>query len=200
MEEKIEIGVKAQEDVVCASCKKTLQSTEAHSFRDKENNDVYMCENCKAIIDEEFRKESENPNYIGAIVLGILAGLISGAAWYFIEIATQRIIGLVAIGVGYVIGWAVVRGSGRKRGTGLQLISAVITLISIFGASYFSALYFINDYIADELALLGQTSADFMWVSPLDPELLKMIISPVGILIWAIGIYIAFRAPKKRAL
>lgn len=200
MEQKIEIGVKATEDVECSNCKKTIPGAEAHSFRDKENNDVFMCDECKKLVDEQFDKEVKNPNYLGAIVLGILAGIVAGVIWYFIEIATQRIIGYVAIGAGYLIGLAVVYGSGKKRGPSLQIISAVITLASIFGASYFSALHFINQYIADELSALGETYNGFFGVSPFDQDLLEMVISPLGILIWAFGIYIAFKLPKKRAL
>jgi hypothetical protein len=200
MENEIKIGVKAAEDVTCSNCQKLLPGSEVHSFRGKDNQDVFFCSECKKLIDEEFQKEVENPNYIGAIILGILAGIVSGFLWYMIEVGTNRIIGYVALGAGYLIGWAVVFGSGKKRGPTLQFISATITLISILGASYFSALHFINKYIFDEFAKQGETYTKFLWISPFDSDLMQMIISPMGLLIWGIGIYIAFRTPKAKKL
>ncbi len=200
MEEKIEIGAKTLEEVVCANCNKTVPGAEALSFRDKDGNDVYLCEECNKAAEEEFKKEVENPNYIGAIALGVLAGIATGVIWYFIEILTERIIGYVAIGVGYVVARAVILGSGKKRGTVLQIISAIITLLSIVGASYFSAVYFVNDYVRDMFTEAGETFNEMIWLSPFDKDVISMVVSPVGVLIWAFGIYIAYRTPKKRTI
>jgi hypothetical protein len=109
-------------------------------------------------------------------------------------------IGYIAIGAGYLVGHAVVLGSGKKRGTRLQLISGLITLISIVGASYFSTLYAINKYLAEELARQGQSSNGIFWISPFNPDFLSDMISPMTLLIWAFGIYIAFRVPQVRKL
>lgn len=199
-EGQIKIGGKATEDVVCGNCNKTVPWTEAHSFRGKDNNDIYLCEDCKKLTDEQFAKEEKNSNYIGAVLLGLLAAAVGGAAWYFIEILTSRIIGYVAWGLGYLVGMAVVFGSGKKRGTGLQVISAVITLIAIFGASYFAEIHFVNKYVVAELAKEGKELASYLWISPFNADVIKDIISPIGIFIWVIGIYLAFRMPKKRSI
>lgn len=200
MEEKIEIGAKASEDVICSNCQKTLPGSEAHSFRDKNNNDIYMCDDCKKLIDAQFMKEVENPNYIGALLAGIIAAIVTGAVWFFIEIATEMVIGYVALGVGFVIGWAVIFGSGKKRGLGLKVISAVLTLVTIYGASYFSTIHLSNKELSNLLGKLGEKTSEYFWVSPFDPELVKTLISPMSLFIWAIGIYIAFRTPKPRGL
>ena len=52
----------------------------------------------------------------------------------------------------------------------------------------------------------GKHVDSFVWVFPFHPELLKVIISQMGVLgvpgvlIWAIALYIAFRIPKPPKL
>lgn len=196
----IKIGSKAAEDVVCANCQKTIPAAEVFSFRGKKGEDVYFCSACKQQIDSAFRQETENPNLSGATVLGLIAGIVSGAVWFFVEILTGYRIGYIALGAGYLVGLAVVWGAGKKRGSVLQLISVVITLLSVVGASYFSAIYYVNKYVSEEVAKQGKHLDSYIWVSPFHPDLLKMIISPIGILIWGIALYIAFRLPQARKL
>ena len=131
-------------------------------------------------------------------MLGILAGIVGAAAWFFVEILTGYQIGYVAMGIGWLIGQAVVFGSGKKRGQALQLISSGIALFSIWAASYFSNLHYANQYWAQEAAKRGEQFDGFYFLSPFDPEMLKAMISPIGLLIWGIGLYIAFRIPQAR--
>lgn len=199
-EEPIKIGAKAAEDVICANCQKSVPGAEAHSFRGKKGEDVYICSSCKQEIDVAYQKETQSPNLFGATALGIGAGIVAGLVWYLVQILTGYSIGYIALGAGYLIGLAVVWGSGKKRGPVLQLISAGITLLSVYGASYFSALYYINKYVAQEAAKQGQEIVSYVLVPPFHPELLKMIISPIGVLIWGLALYIAFRVPQARKL
>lgn len=199
-EEPIKIGAKAAEDVVCANCQKTTPVAEAFSFRGKKGEDVYFCSACKQQIDAAYKQETENPNLVGAAVLGVVAGIVAGFVWFFVEILTGYRIGYIALGAGYLVGLAVVWGAGKKRGSVLQLISVGITLLSVVSASYLSAVYYVNKYVSEELAKQGKHLDSYIWISPFHPELLKMIISPMGILIWGIALYIAFRMPQARRL
>ncbi len=196
----IRIGAKAGENVVCASCSKSLPGAEAHSFRGKKGEDVFFCPECKQKIDAELAAETADPNLFGAIVLGALAGLAAGAVWFLVEALTGYRVGYIALGAGYLVGLAVVWGSGKKRGSALQLVSVAITLLAVCGASYFSAIYNVNKYLAGEAAGEGEKLASYIWISPFHPELLKMVVSPMGVLIWGIALYIAFRVPQARKL
>lgn len=109
----------------------------------------------------------------------MIAGIVAGAVWFLIEILTGYRIGYVALGAGYLVGWAVILGAGQKRGPGLQLISTVITLLAVCGASYFSAIYSVNKYLNETIAE-GAQFIPYLWISPFDPDLLKMIVSPMG--------------------
>ncbi len=196
--ETIKIGAKAAENVECANCQKSVPGSEVHSFRGKNGEDVYFCPDCVREIDEAFEHETKNPNFFGAITLGILAGITAGAVWYLVEILTGYRIGYVALGAGYLIGYAVIFGSGKRRGPALQLISIIITLLSVCGASYFSALYSINKYVSETLVKETGQAIPYLWVSPFDSDLLQMVVSPMGLLIWGFALYIAFRTPQAR--
>lgn len=200
VEEPIKIGSKATENVVCSSCQKTFPGSEAHSFRGKKGEDIYFCPSCKQRIDAAYEEETKNPNLVGAVLLGAIAGLVAGAVWYFVEILTGYRIGYIALGAGYLVGLAVVWGSGKKRGSALQLISVGITLLSVFTASYLSGIYYLNKYAAEEAVKEGQELLSYIWISPFHPAMLQMIISPMGLLIWGIALYIAFRIPQANKL
>jgi hypothetical protein len=199
-EEPIKIGSKAAEDVVCAKCQKTIPGAEAHSFRGKKGEDIYICSVCKEQIDSEFRSETENPNLPGAAVLGLLAGGAATIVWYLVGVFTGYQVGYIALGAGYLVGLAVVWGSGKKRGPALQLMSVGITLLSVLVASYLTMIYYINKGVSEEAAKGGQKVAHYIWVSPFEPELIKALISPMGLLIWGIALYIAFRVPQARKM
>jgi hypothetical protein len=196
----IQIGSKLSENVACTECKQMIPVPDAHCFKGKKGEDLYYCSACKLKLDAAFAVETESPNLKGAICLGLIAGITAGAIWSAIQIFTGYQVGYVALGAGYLIGYAVVWGSGKKRGTSLQSISAVITLLSVAGASYFSLLHSVNKYLTDELAKEGKSLPSFVWVSPFQPEVLSEMISPMTLLIWGIGIYIAFRVPQARKL
>lgn len=199
-EEPIKIGTKASENVTCADCQRIIPGSEAHVFRGKKGEDVYMCAGCKEKVDAQFRAETENPKIMGALILGVLAGVVGAVVWFLVEVLTGYQIGYLAMGVGWLIGQAVVWGSGKKRGQVLQLMSAGIALLSIWIATYSSNIYSANRYWAQEAAKQGESFEGFYLISPFDPEMLKAMISPIGLLIWGIGLYIAFRIPQVRKL
>lgn len=199
-EEVIRIGEKVSESVACAGCGNTVVSTDAHSFRGKKGEDVHYCAECFRNIDAAFRAETANPNVAGAVVLGVLAGAAAGVIWFLVEIHTGYRLGYIALGAGYLVGLAVVWGAGKKRGSALQLISVAITFLSVVGASYFSAVHQVNRYLAAEMVKQGKPAIPYLWISPLHPDLVRMIVSPMGVLIWGIALYIAFRQPQPRKL
>jgi len=200
-EESIKIGAKSEENVVCSNCQKSIPYAEAYCFQGKNNEDIYFCAECKEAIDNALRQETANPNYLGAVVLGLLAGAIGGLLWFAIEIFTGYQIGYVAIGLGYLVSKAVIFGSGKKRGLPLQIISATIALLAVLGASYCSLVYNFNDYFRKEIAAFaGVGSIPYIWLSPFDRDVLEALISPMGLVIWGMALYVAFLTPRARKL
>lgn len=194
--EKLIIGSKAHANVVCGQCQAEIAGKDAYSYKDNNNNELFLCESCRTDVEKYFKAETKNPNIIMALILGSISGVVAGVIWYYLSILTGYQIGYVAIGVGFIIGWAVVIGSGNKRGMGLQLMSAVITLVTLFVSEYFITLHYILQYM---LKLPGY-SGELFFPSPFEPSMLESIISPMGLLIWGIGIYFAYSIPKSRSI
>ena len=198
--EKLKIGSKADVNVVCMQCQKEISSKEAYTYKDKDDNEVFLCESCRCEVENELKKETENPNILLALILGSLAGVIAGIIWYFFSILTGYQIGYIAIGVGFLIGWAVVFGSGKKRGAVLQILSAVITLVTLFISEYFMTLYYFRQYMLKNNSEFPDYNGEMFFVSPFEPDVLSSMISPMGLLIWGIGVYFAYSIPKSRAI
>ncbi|HBD94849.1 MAG TPA: hypothetical protein DC057_11825 [Spirochaetia bacterium] len=197
-DEIIKIGSNENEQVVCSKCKKEIFVKDGFTFLEN-NETIYLCSECNNQTEKEFISETENSNYFGAISLGLLAGVIAGVAWYLITTITERQIGYISIGVGFIIGYGVLFGSGKKRGFNLQIISAVITLITLLCSEYFIALHFIRKYFLSNKTEFPNYDGHFFFLSPFNEDIVNSIFSPIGVLIWCIGIYFAFSMTKSRA-
>lgn len=195
----IKMGSMVDQEINCAGCNTIVSTANAYCFEDKQGNDIYYCEECKKNIDQALEAETKNPNIIGAILFGLLAGVVSGAIWCAIAYFTGYTIGYVAIAVGFLIARGVILGSGNKRGFSLQLISAVIALVTILSATYMTYVISLNDYLKTS-EMFAQTNIGFIWFSPFNYDTISYMISPVGLFIWAIGILTAFRTPKAKTI
>ncbi len=184
--------------VACSKCDKTIPISEAHRFQKKKGEDDYYCPDCQRLTEELFRQETENPNYAGAVAAGVLAGIAGGALWYFVEILLKLRVGYIGLAVGFAVGWGVILGAGKKRGETLQVISAIISLVAVLGASYLSAMHQYHSYISKLAGEGGQISN--LTISPFSQELLASFVTPVGVFIWALAVYIGYRTPQARKL
>ena len=140
-DEPIQIGAKAQQGVVCGQCQQEVPAGQYYSFKGKKGQDVFLCGNCRELAEKSLQAETQNPNWFGGMLLGLLGGLVAGIIWYLILVITNYEIGYVAIGVGYLIGQAIHFGSGKKRGPGLQFLSVGVTLTTLLVAKYFTFLH-----------------------------------------------------------
>lgn len=197
-DEPIQIGAKAQQSVGCGQCQKEVPAGQYFSFKGEKGRDVFLCGDCKELVEKSLQAETQNPNLFGGMFLGLLGGVIAGIIWYLIVVITHYQIGYVAIGVGYLIGQAVHFGSGKRRGSGLQFLSTGITLATLLIAEYFIFLHSVRQYLLEQKT--EGYYGGFFLVSPLHPAFLQDLVSPIGLLIWAVALYVAFSALKPRAI
>lgn len=191
--EKIIIGSEVGKKVDCSMCKKEGTTDEFITLQGDKDQNVYVCIECKGKVNKAFEDETKNPNILLAIIAGIVGATIGGAVWYVVTITTGREIGYISLGLGYLIGFGVHLGSGKKRGKLLQIVSALLAIVAIIVTEKFIADYFLNDYIKKHLSefpdlLAGQSIS----VSFFDPEFWKSLVSPIGLLIYVIGVYLAY--------
>jgi hypothetical protein len=95
-------------------------------------------------VQHEIDAQTSHPNLQGAVGLGALATAVGSVAWF--AVASLAVAGggggvwvvveMLAIGIGWLVAKAVGLGSGSKRGPSLQLISATLSAITLFGGRY----------------------------------------------------------------
>jgi hypothetical protein len=117
--------------VVCAGCHARL---EAEYY---EVNGRPFCTDCRAKIEAV----AETPRGLMPLAIAAICGLgaaLAGAAIYYAVIAiTNFEIGLVAILIGYMVGYAVRKGAGGRGGLRFQILAAVLTYGAV-GLAYTS--------------------------------------------------------------
>ena len=115
--------------VTCAACGKSVGSQYYHV------NDKPVCENCRQLV----LSAATTPRTAGPLVRAGLFGLVAavaGAAIYYAVIAiTNFEIGLVAILIGYMVGYMVRKGAGGRGGRRFQILAVVLTYWAV-GLAY----------------------------------------------------------------
>ncbi len=197
---EIKIGEKVTQVLNCSQCQKEVTAGQCYTYKDKKGKEVFLCDGCKEIAEQAFKEETKDPNITGALLLGTLAAVVAGIVWFAISVLTGYQVGYVAIGVGFLIGYAVIFGSGKKRGAVLQMISALITAVTLFSSQYAISIYYLRQYLlANKEKILGY-NGQWVFLSPFSREILSSMVSPMGLLICAIGIYFAYSLPKSRSI
>lgn len=200
-QEKIVIGSEVGKKVRCSECGKEGTTDEFVTLQDKKGENIYLCEKCKEKTKQSFEEETKDPNIPLAVVAGAIGAAVGGLVWYFIAIKTRTEIGYISLGLGYLTGFGVHFGAGKKRGHQLQIISAVLALVAIIVTEKFIFDYFVNDYVQNNLSEFpGVSKGKSVSVSFFEPEFWKSLFSPIGLFIYAIGVYLAYTVCKPRKI
>ena len=130
------------------------------------------CDHCRGSIASQLDSSRSRASFLRAIGYGALAALAGCVAWIAIEKLFHVQIGFVAIGVGYLVGKAVRKGSGGLGGRRYQYLALALTYAAIALAS-----------LPDLLAALAQQSTAGASAAASDPPSL-------GGFIWACAVLI----------
>lgn len=196
MSTKITLGSKTKAAIKCSHCGKDIPAGEQYTFKGKDGNDLNFCSDCKAIIDQELVQETQNIPYFKAILGGLVGAFLGGLLWFVIELVTGYQIGYVAIGVGYLVLQGIGRASGHKKGTKLQIMGLILTLLAIVGAQYALGVYYIMPEAVKEFphdSYLFQLSVSLLAAGT---SFFSYAVSPIGLFIWGIALYIVYRGLK----
>jgi hypothetical protein len=155
-----------------------------------------VCPSCALQIERELRAEKPTAaTYVPAAALGLLGALVGAFAWSLIGIATNLVVGYVAVLVGFLAGLGVKLGAGAARGKPLQLLAAGLAIVGLGAAKYMMVAYYVVKAAADH----GST------VSYFDSRILSIFgkvftetLSPFDALWLFLAIGAAYRVPKAR--
>ncbi len=168
--------------------------------RGRQAQNALLCANCAAELEREMQAETENPNLILAALAGLGAATIGALVWYGLVVITNYQVGIIAAGIGWLVGIAVVFGSGRKRGPALQAISVIITLMALVVSQYLIMRHFAVEYLTEQepgfpgLPLLLPVGLMFeLVVEGLKSDLLTIVF-------WGIALLAAVATPARRRL
>jgi hypothetical protein len=140
--------------------------------------------------------EEKPTNYAGAVMAGLIAAIVAAFVWYGFVVLTKIQFGLIAVGVGFLVAFAVVIGSGGGHGVGLQLIAIGMVLVSMIFSEFLIARYFINQLLAQ--AGGGEVIPIFASLGTIfDIAFLSLKEDPISLLFWGIAVFEAWKIPKE---
>jgi len=148
--------------------------------------------------DSTVQTEPEDKNLVRAIIFGLVAAVVSSVVWYGAVVITGYQLGILAIGVGWLIASAVVMGAGGKRGPAYQFISVILIVIAMGLSEYLVVRHFLNQELVkrgiEELPLLVsfQSILELIWMSVKE--------SPLTLIFWGIAIYEGITLPAAKSI
>lgn len=130
-----------------------------------------------------------NQSLLLAIVGGILSSLVGAAIWAAITYFTGYKIGIVAIGVGFLVGFAV-NFLGKGKTIPFGIVGAFFALLGCILGNIFTAV--IAAALQDQVPVLNIALA-FLTSPGVVIEIMKETFSPMDLLFYAIAIYEGFK-------
>jgi len=115
-----------------------------------------ICASCR----EAVTTAAATPRSVGPLLLAALFGFgasVAGAAIYYAVIAITNLeIGIVAILIGYMVGWAVRKGAGGRGGRRFQIVAVVLTYWAV-GLAYAPLAY--KEVVKNKVSSSAQSDA-----------------------------------------
>ena len=118
-------GVPPSPVVVCTACKLTI----ATQYYDV--NGHPLCGTCRAAVVAAAQTPKGMAAFVKAALFGAGAGIVGAAIYYAVIAIAQLEIGIVAILIGYMVGYSVRRGVNGRGGLRFQVLAAVLTYMAV---------------------------------------------------------------------
>ncbi|HLG55602.1 MAG TPA: hypothetical protein VI485_09745 [Vicinamibacterales bacterium] len=110
---------------VCAACQ-SLIATEYYQV-----NGTTVCERCRLAIESHAETPAGIAPLVKAGAFGLGAGLVGAAIYYAVIAIANLEIGIVAILIGYMVGYSVRKGAGGRGGRRFQILAVALTYASV---------------------------------------------------------------------
>ncbi|NOX24240.1 MAG: hypothetical protein GXP36_14275 [Actinobacteria bacterium] len=130
-------------------------------------------------------------NTTAGFVAGALAAVIGAVAWAILVVVTELQIGIVAIGIGALVGFAVARfGKGIDKSFGIM--AGVLALLGVAFGNVLGVAAFAADGIAEIPNVLFDRLGPGGWVEVLTA------LQPLDFLFYGFAAYYAFQSAQRR--
>jgi hypothetical protein len=126
-----------------------------------------------------------------AIIAGIAAAVVAAIIWAVVTVETEFQIGYMAIGVGFLVGFAVRLGNGT--GPVFGLTGAILALLGCLLGNFFSMIGFVAK--GQHMNILSALSAiDLSRV----PEIMAATFNPMDLVFYGIAVYEGYRFSQRK--
>jgi hypothetical protein len=115
--------------VVCKTCSKNIDGDYYQL------NGTVTCASCRTAIVDSIATPTGAMPFLRALGLGILAAIAGAAIYYGVIKIVNLEIGIIAIAIGYMVGWAVKKGAGDRGGLRFQIMAVLLTYWAV-GLAY----------------------------------------------------------------
>jgi len=113
----------------CAYCKRPL-GAEYYDVSGKS-----ACAGCRGQIEALIATPQGSGPFLTALLFGVVAGIAGAILYYAVIAITNFEIGIVAIAIGFMVGYAVRKGAGGRGGRRFQVLAVVLTYLAV-GLAY----------------------------------------------------------------
>ncbi|PWW44808.1 MULTISPECIES: hypothetical protein [Paenibacillus] len=141
--------------------------------------------------------EKQGIKIVMPIVGGLLAAIVGGIVWAVIAAMTERELGLIAIVIGALTGYAVVLFSNKRIATVHKAIAVIFALIGILLGKYLTVVYFTSELFSD--AGMMDLVFDGEMVSAFVDTFMDYFSEPVDLLFIVLAIVSAWQIPGRIA-
>ncbi len=133
------------------------------------------------------------------VVGGLLGAIIGGLVWGLIIKITEYEVAYVALGIGFLCGWAVGFFSQKGRGIIFQLIAVGSSILGIFFGKYFGFYLLVKDEISEVYGAAAAKEISFFSVDVFDffLEALQESASIYDLLFIGLAVFYAWRNLKE---
>jgi hypothetical protein len=176
--DRAESGTAPPQGSVCVVCKKP--PTETYF----DINGKTVCADCRTRLDAQLNAGTPTGRFLKALALGTGGALLGAGVYLGFVLITHFEWSLIAIGVGYLAGKGVRKGSGGHGGWVYESLAVGLTYCA-----------FIATYARNVVYGLGRTDALSLIGSPI----IAGVKDPLSLIIIAIGIYAAWKINRGTA-
>jgi hypothetical protein len=127
--ERAEFETPQKQELACGFCKRPI----AGQYWQLASRTA--CDSCRASLERELSAGASGQSFLRAAQFGALAAIAGSLVWILISKVTGYELGIVAIGVGYLVGKAVRKGARGIGGRRYQYLALFLTYSAIALAS-----------------------------------------------------------------
>lgn len=160
-------------------------------------NGSVCCELCKVAVEDEYAGGFDIQDFIKSFMLALPIAALGAGLYYAIAALTGFEFGLIAVLIGWVVGMAIMKGSGGKGGVPYQILAVALTYLAIAGTYLPYAMGALDKVDFTNISAQIFIELVTVLILALAVPFLMGFQNIIGLLIIGFGLYQAWKGTKK---